>query len=67
MLYLLQVAFTVLSFVGNSVGAPPPAIQASFSFWIYGASHSILDYLQALTPKYTNNTRKAKYFLQENV
>ena len=30
------------------------------------ASHIILDYLRALTPKYAHNARKTKYFLQEN-
>ena len=32
---------------------------------IYRVSHIILDYLQALTPKYAHNTRKTKNFLQK--
>ena len=33
---------------------------------LYRASYIILDYLQALTPKYAHDTRKTEYFLQEN-
>ena len=33
--------------------------------FMYRASHIILDYLQALTPKYAHNTRKTLYFLFE--
>ena len=33
----------------------------------YRASHIMLDYLQALTPKYVHIIRKTWYFLQENL
>ena len=34
---------------------------------LYRASHIILDYFQALTQKYADNTRKTYYFLLENI
>ena len=36
-------------------------------YFTYRASHVILDYLQALTQKYSRNVKKTWYFLQENV
>ena len=36
-------------------------------WFIYRTTHIILDYLQALTPKYAHNTQKTWYFLQKKI
>ena len=50
----------------NNIKCTEYCLNIVFYSTIYRASHIILCYLQALTPKYAHNTQKTEYFLEEN-